>query len=226
MRQKIELAAALLVLALLIFISRSISVYVAGSQVKSKNAKVVLDAGHGGIDPGKVGVNDVEEKEINLAIAKKVKALLEEEGIEVVMTREDDEMLGGQDGKSTKVADMKARVAMINEEAPALAVSIHQNSYHQEGVKGPQVFYYTHSDEGRKAGEIMQEALNTLDTDSSHKAKANDAYYLLKRTEVPAVIAECGFLSNWEEAELLSGEEYQQEVAQAIVSGIKAYMEK
>lgn len=226
MRQKIELAAALLVLALLIFISRSISVYVAGSQVKSKNEKVVLDAGHGGIDPGKVGVNDVEEKEINLAIAKKVKALLEGEGIEVVMTREDDEMLGGQDGTSTKVADMKARVAMINEEAPALAVSIHQNSYHQEGVKGPQVFYYTHSDEGRKAGEIMQEALNTLDTDSSHKAKANDAYYLLKRTEVPAVIAECGFLSNWEEAELLSGEEYQQEVAQAIVSGIKAYMEK
>lgn len=226
MRQKIELAAAILVLVGLIIVSRNISKYVTSDQVESKNMKVVLDAGHGGADPGKIGVNDVEEKTINLAIAKKVEALLKKEKIEVVMTREEDVMLEGQNGQTTKVGDMKARVAKINEEAPALAVSIHQNSYHEEGVMGAQVFYYTHSEEGKKAAELMQEAMLILNTENNRKAKANDTYYVLKRTDVPTIIVECGFLSNWEEAELLKDEEYQEEVAEAIVSGIKAYMEK
>ena len=91
---------------------------------------------------------------------------------------------------------------------------------------GSQVFYYSHSEEGKKAAEIMQDALLILNTENNRKAKANDTYYLLKRTEVPTIIVECGFLSNWEEAELLRDEEYQEKVAEAIVSGIKAYMEK
>lgn len=225
MRQKIELAAAILVLAGLIIVSRNVSRYVTSDQVENPNRKVVLDAGHGGADPGKIGVNDVEEKTINLAIAKKVETLLKKEKIEVVMTREEDVMLAGQDGQTTKVGDMKARVAKINEEAPGLAVSIHQNSYHEEGIMGAQVFYYSHSDEGKKAAEFMQDALLILNTENNRKAKANDTYYVLKRTEVPTIIVECGFLSNWEEAELLKDEEYQEEVAEAIVSGIKAYME-
>ncbi|MDO4313052.1 MAG: N-acetylmuramoyl-L-alanine amidase [Eubacteriales bacterium] len=226
MRQKIELAAAILVLAGLIIISRNVSKYVTSDQVKNRNTTVVLDAGHGGADPGKIGVNDVEEKTINLAIAKKAEELLKKEKIDVVMTREEDIMLAGQDGQTTKVGDMKARVSKINELAPVLAVSIHQNSYHQEGIMGSQVFYYSHSEEGKKAAEIMQDALLILNTENNRKAKANDTYYLLKRTEVPTIIVECGFLSNWEEAELLRDEEYQEKVAEAIVSGIKAYMEK
>lgn len=225
MRQKIELAVAILVLAGLIIVSRNVSRNVTSDQVENQNRKVVLDAGHGGADPGKIGVNDVEEKTLNLAIARKVEVLLKKEKIEVVMTREEDIMLTGEDGQTTKVGDMKARVAKINEEAPALAVSIHQNSYHEEGIMGAQVFYYTHSDEGKKAAELMQEALLALNTENNRKAKANDTYYVLKRTEVPTIIVECGFLSNWEEAELLRDEEYQEEVAEAIVSGIKAYME-
>lgn len=226
LRQKIELAAAILVLAGLIIISRNVSKYVTSDQVKNRNMTVVLDAGHGGADPGKIGVNDVEEKTINLAIAKKAEELLKKEKIDVVMTREEDIMLAGQDGQTTKVGDMKARVSKINELAPVLAVSIHQNSYHQEGIMGSQVFYYSHSEEGKKAAEIMQDALLILNTENNRKAKANDTYYLLKRTEVPTIIVECGFLSNWEEAELLRDEEYQEKVAEAIVSGIKAYMEK
>lgn len=225
MRQKIELAVAVLVLVFLIVVSRNVSQYVTSGQVKSGNLKVVLDAGHGGTDPGKIGVNDVEEKTLNLEIAKRVEALLKKEDIEVVMTREEDVMLVGKDGKTTKVGDMKARVEKINEEAPALAVSIHQNSYHEEGVKGAQVFYYSHSEEGKKAAEFMQESLLGLNTENNRKAKANDTYYVLKRTEVPTIIVECGFLSNWEEAELLKDEEYQEEVAEAVVGGIKAYME-
>ncbi len=226
MRQKIELAAAILVLAALVFISRTISKYVDSSQVKNEKMIIVLDPGHGGSDPGKIGVNDVEEKTVNLEIAGMVQKLLKKEKIEVVMTRKEDTMLTGQDGQSTKVGDMKARVALINETKPALAVSIHQNSYHQEGVKGAQVFYYSHSEDGKKAAELMQKALLSLNPDNNRKAKANDTYYLLKRTEPPTIIVECGFLSNWEEAELLKDKEYQESIAEAIVKGIKAYIEK
>lgn len=226
MRQKIELAAAILVLAALVFISRTISKYVDSSQVKNEKMIIVLDAGHGGSDPGKIGVNDVEEKTVNLEIAGMVQKLLKKEKIEAVMTRKEDTMLTGRDGQSTKVGDMKARVALINETKPALAVSIHQNSYHQEGVKGAQVFYYSHSEDGKKAAELMQKALLSLNPDNNRKAKANDTYYLLKRTEPPTIIVECGFLSNWEEAELLKDKEYQESIAEAIVKGIKAYIEK
>lgn len=226
MRQKIELAVAVLVLIGLVILSRAVSKYAASSQVESRKTAVVLDPGHGGSDPGKIGVNDVEEKAVNLAIAEKVQELLKKEKIDVVMTRKEDTMLAGNDGQTTKAGDMKARVAVINETAPVLAVSIHQNSYHQEGVKGAQVFYYTHSEEGKKAAELMQEALLVLNTENNRKAKANDTYYLLKRTEAPTIIVECGFLSNWEEAELLKDEEYQERTAEAIVEGIKAYIEK
>jgi N-acetylmuramoyl-L-alanine amidase len=226
LRQKIELAAAILVLAALVFVSRTISKYVDSNQVKNEKVTIVLDPGHGGSDPGKIGVNDVEEKTVNLEIAKRVQKLLKKEKIDVVMTREKDTMLTGRDGQATKVGDMKARVAMINETKPALAVSIHQNSYHQEGVKGAQVFYYSHSEDGKKAAEVMQKALLSLNTDNNRKAKANDTYYLLKRTEPPTIIVECGFLSNWEEAELLKDKEYQESIAEAIVEGIKAYIEK
>ncbi len=225
MRQKIELAAAILALAGLVFASRTVSKYVNSDQVKKQKITVVLDAGHGGSDPGKIGVNDVEEKTVNLAIAEMVQELLKKEKIDVVMTRKEDTMLAGQDGSATKVGDMKERVALINKTAPSLAVSIHQNSYHQEGVKGAQVFYYSHSEEGKRAAELMQKALLGLNTENNRKAKANDTYYLLKRTEAPTIIVECGFLSNWEEAELLKSEEYQKKTAEAIVEGIKAYVE-
>ncbi len=227
MRQKIELAITVLLLAGLIFASRKVSRYATSDHVKEvAGNKVVVDAGHGGSDPGKIGINGLEEKEANLAIAQYVEELLKKEKIEVVMTREKDEMLAADDEEKTKIGDMKIRVAQINKEKPLLAVSIHQNSYPQEEIKGAQVFYYTHSDEGKKAAEIMQEALLVLDETNHRKAKANDTYYLLKRTESPTIIVECGFLSNTGEAELLKQDEYRKKVAEAIVTGIKAYMEK
>ena len=125
------------------------------------------------------------------------------------MTREKDEMLSEDRGEKTKIGDMKMRVEKINKEKPLLTVSIHQNSYPQEEIKGAQVFYYTHSGEGKKAAEIMQESLLVLDDTNHRKAKANDTYYLLKRTESPTIIVECGFLTNTEEAGLLKQEEYQ-----------------
>lgn len=177
---------------------------------------VVVDAGHGGWDPGKVGINKALEKDLNLQVAKKVKANLEKQGFAVIMTREDENELA-----DTKAEDLKKRVSIINEAKPAMAVSIHQNSYPEESIHGAQVFYYTHSKSGENAAKVMQEALLSVDPENKRQAKANDTYYMLKKTEVPVIIIECGFLSNSQEADKLVDDKYQQTVADAICEGIK-----
>lgn len=186
---------------------------------------VVIDAGHGGIDPGKVGINQALEKDINLAIARKVKRYLELSGVEVLMTREGEDGLYRAGDSNKKVQDMKNRVAFIDSSGADLAVSIHQNSYPEEYVKGAQVFYYATSLQGKLMAETMQRTLaETLDRENRREAKANDSYYLLKKTQTPIIIAECGFLSNTEEAELLLEDSYQDRVAWAIHLGILRYM--
>ena len=120
---------------------------------------------------------------------------------------------------------MKERVRIMNESKADLAVSIHQNSYHEESVYGAQVFYYSHSREGEAVAKILQESLQEIDPENHRQAKANETYYLLRRTKVPTVIVECGFLTNPEEAEKLSGEEYQEQVAEAVAKGIAKCLE-
>ena len=159
------------------------------------------------------------KRQIILLIAKEIRRLLEKEKIEVIMVREKDEELG-----KSKVEDLKYRVSLMNEKKPSLAVSIHQNSYHEENVFGAQVFYYKTSTEGKKAAAVIQEALQEVNPENTKKIKANDTYYLLKKTEVPTVIVECGFLSNYAEAEKLVSEDYQKKVAEAVTKGILQYL--
>lgn len=188
---------------------------------------VVIDAGHGGIDPGKVGVDGSLEKDINLKIAKKLAMFLAAADVDVVLTREDDAGLYDENVSNKKVQDMKNRVALIEEKKPALTVSIHQNSYHEEYVHGAQVFYYQGSEESREIAERMQQALvEQLDPDNARQAKANNSYYLLKKTSSPIVIVECGFLSNYEEAQKLSSEVYQEKTAWALHLAILNYLNK
>jgi len=186
---------------------------------------VVIDAGHGGFDPGKVGINGVEEKDINLAIARKVAMYLESGDVEVVMTREGNEGLYDADSSNKKVQDMKRRVEVMEKANPDIAVSIHQNSYPEEYVRGAQVFYHEDSTEGQKlAAYIQTQLVQYVDPENKRQIKANDSYYLLKKTQVPIVIVECGFLSNYEEAQKLAGAEYQDRVAWAIYMGIMQYL--
>ncbi len=220
MKRKTELAVLIFLIAGLAVLNKNLGEQVSSSKVTVRKNTVVLDAGHGGGDPGKVGVGDVVEKEINLQVAKKVEQLLKKEKVKVIMTRKEDAMLGGEGGTGTKAADMKERVRIINGEAPQLAVSIHQNSYQDAVVHGAQVFYYSGSAEGENAAKVMQKALLSIDQDNTRQAKANNTYYLLKRTEVPTIIVECGFLSNPEDAGNLSDDAYQDKVAQAICNGI------
>ena len=135
------------------------------------------------------------------------------------MTRTRDERLA-----ENQVEDLKARVALMNEAEPALVVSVHQTSYHEEGFTGAQVCYYTDSAESERAAGVRQGALKEIDPENTKTAKGNRTYYILKKTDVPVVIAECGFLSNYEEAERLADEEYQQELAEAITKGILQYI--
>lgn len=223
MRKGLEFILVLAVLAGLIFAGGEVSQYASAQKVEV-NKLVVLDPGHGGRDPGKVGSEDILEKDLNLAIAKKVKKILKKDGMEVIMTREKDEMLCSEDTQNKKVEDLKNRIEVINCNKPAITISIHQNSYSDETVKGTQIFYFTHSVEGKEAAEIMQEEFLSDFPNNIRELKANDTYYLLKKTEVPTLIVECGFLSNYEEAKLLSQEEYQSKMAETIAKGIETWV--
>ena len=186
---------------------------------------VVVDAGHGGDDPGKVGVNGALEKDINLTIAKRLAILLEQSDVKVILTRENDEGLNDAGASQKKVQDMKRRIAKMEEAKPDLVVSIHQNSYDGPSIRGAQVFYYTTSTEGKALADIIQNRMvQGLDPTNHRVAKANDSYYLLKKTSSPIVIVECGFLSNPEEAELLCDTVYQERVAWQVHMGILQYL--
>lgn len=195
--------------------------FVDSSNVQKAERCIVIDAGHGGDDPGKIGINGALEKDLNLEIARKVESLLRLEGIETVLTRTGSEGLYDAGAENKKVQDMKRRIEKIEEASPMLAVSIHQNSYPEEYVKGAQVFYYKDSKESENAAKVMQESLKQrLDPQNHREAKANASYFLLKKTSSPIIIIECGFLSNQEEAKKLSDPAYQEQVAWAVFMGI------
>lgn len=193
---------------------------------KNVGKTIIIDAGHGGIDGGKIGVNGEVEKEINLLIAGKLKTLLEQQRITVIMTRDSDDGLYDEGESNKKQQDMKRRCELINETKPEMVVSIHQNSYTQASVRGPQVFYYETSAEAKEIAATLQRTLNEyLEIAKPREIKANDTYYILRKTEHPTVIVECGFLSNPEEAAMLATDDYQQKVAEAICAGVLECLE-
>ncbi|MGN0431850.1 MAG: N-acetylmuramoyl-L-alanine amidase [Lachnospiraceae bacterium] len=218
--------AAVLLLAAALHISKRAGAHeTAGTAETDNRPCVVLDAGHGGDDPGKVGINGALEKDVNLEITLLVKKYLEMDDIRVVLTRETKEGLYDSSASNKKVQDMKRRIAVIEEVQPDVTVSIHQNSYPEEYVHGAQVFYYTGSSEGQKLAEKIQNRLIVgADPENTRQIKANDSYYLLKKTSTPIVIVECGFLSNAKEAEKLSDPEYQAALAWEIHLGIIQYL--
>lgn len=217
----------LLVLSILIVVKESAE-YVSvlkENGTKATRHTIVIDPGHGGNDPGKVAINSALEKDVNLAIALKLKKYLEQEDMEVVMTRQEDKGLYEETDSNKKVHDMKNRLAIMEGAKPALVVSVHQNSYPEESVSGVQVFYYRDSAEGKRAALLMQEQMiATLQPAKEREAKENSTYYILKKTTVPTIIVECGFLSNREEADRLTSEDYQERVAWAIHLGIMRYI--
>ena len=186
------------------------------------NKVVVIDAGHGGPDPGKPGKYGKDEDELNLEIAQKLRELIEESGGIVVMTREDDTL-----SDSSLSKDLKNRVVKANEVVAEVLISIHLNSFSQSKYKGAQVFYQNNSEKGKLLAELIQQELrNTLDPDNDRMAKSSNSYYILRNAKMPAVIVECGFMSNPEEEKLLNDEKYQYKIAWAIYKGLIHYFQK
>ena len=229
MKKQIELGMAILILFASAFLGRQgAKLANANHAERSHQAyKVVIDAGHGGVDGGKVSADGVLEKDINLAVAKKLQRLLEAADVEVVLTRETDAGLYEESDKNKKVADLQKRCALIKKEAPDCTVSIHQNSFSSPQVRGAQVFYYSQSEEGEQLAESIQQSLILrVGEEYQRQKKANDSYYLLKRTTSPTVIVECGFLSCPQEAVLLTDEVYQERLAWAIHIGVMEFLNK
>ena len=192
---------------------------------------IALDAGHGGVDPGKVGINGELEKDINLQIVFKLKEILEKDkelNVKVVLTRSDDTGHYKESDTNKKRVDMEKRCEIIESVSPELVISIHQNSYHSSSVRGAQVFYYEDSENGKKlANKIQNHLVKELAEENKGRVeKANDNYYLIMNVKCPAVIVECGFLSNEGEAKLLADDAYQEKIAKTIVDGMKEYLQE
>ncbi len=183
---------------------------------------IILDAGHGGWDPGKTGKHGADEQEINLAIVKKLQAYLEQGGARVYLTRADDMALG-----KNKNEDMRIRKEMINSAKADILISIHQNAFPSSSVKGAQVFYHANSKEGEQLADCLQEALRLhTDPDNTREKKPNSDYYILRTTNIPAALVECGFLSHTDEERRLNDTAYQEKVAWGIYCGILEYFSK
>ena len=203
-------------------------------RILKREPVVLLDPGHGGIDGGAESADGECEKNINLNICFKVRDILDQNGIRVVMTRESDCGLYS-DGKSSirakKTEDLRARLDMSYKLKPDAFVSVHLNSYREDrSVFGAQAFYTSEGDEGvcemsRVLAEKIQALLvSYIENGNTRTAMAKGDVLLMKEARYPTVIVECGFLSNAEEAELLQTDEYQDTVSRAIADGILGYL--
>lgn len=189
-----------------------------------KDNIIVIDPGHGGRDPGKIGVNNCLEKDINLAIAIKLKKRLIESGFSVIMTRTKDVGLYNEFDVNKKNADLRNRVNIINDSEALAVISIHQNAFTSNKEKGAQVFYLVDSEIGCDLARYIQEGMKVYyDRENKRMEKSNSSYYLLKKTNKPTILIECGFLSNIEEANKLIKSEYQESIAKAINNGVIAW---
>ncbi len=188
---------------------------------------IIIDPGHGGFDPGKVGTTGVHEKDINLKISLKLRDYLEQSGAYVVMTRTEDIDLDGDNTKEWKKGDMINRSKKVNTSDGDIMVSVHQNAFPQSNVKGGQVFFHKDSKAGKILAQHIQKAIQTHgDEENKRVAKHNGDYYVLRTTEIPAVIVECGFLTNPEEEKKLNTDYYQEKMAWSIYLGIIGYFQE
>ena len=175
---------------------------------------IVVDAGHGGFDPGTSGPSGVREDELNLAVAQYVQAELKSRGAQVIMTRNDGSAIG-----DSKSADMAARRRIIEQSGSDIVISIHMNSFEDDpGVSGPLTLFMAGSQRGKLLAQAVIDSLNAaLGTDGS--ARARDDLIILKSGSQPCVLVECGYLSNREEEARLQQPDYQKKIARAICDG-------
>ncbi len=189
---------------------------------------IVLDAGHGGEDGGAVSKSGIIEKDINLAIALNLRQMLELSGFNVVMIRDADVSVGDNTLdtiKARKTSDIHNRLKTIEENGDCVFLSIHQNHFTSSKYSGAQIFYGTENSHSQALADVTQKAISEILQPDNHRETkpAPDSIYLLSHAKVPAVIVECGFLSNSGESKKLNQPEYQRQMAFAIYQGYLNY---
>lgn len=180
---------------------------------------IIVDVGHGGKDPGTIS-NGILEKDLNLAIAKKLESELIKKGASVVLTRDGDYDLSNPLADRRKQSDFDNRIKLINSSKADMYLSIHINYLEDKQYKGGQVFYYK-TDINKKIALNIQKELNKIS--DKREVKKTPNIYMYQRLKVPGVLVECGFLSNYSERKKLVTEEYQQKIAIAITNGVINY---
>ena len=208
--------------SIFVVISSGVGRIVPASMIGPKESKItlILDAGHGGEDGGAISAGGAKESDINLAVVRKLDLLLAFCGIESMTTRSEDVSLHSEGCKTTrerKASDLNNRVAFVNFAENPILISVHQNHFTDPRYSGSQVFYNV-GDMSRQWGEQTQAILRqVLDTKNGRKAKLiSESVYLFKNISCPSILVECGFLSNGEEASLLSTDDYQRKIAVAL----------
>lgn len=184
---------------------------------------VVIDAGHGGVDAGVSGPGGVKESDINLAIAKQLKGYFSEAGFKTVLTRSTNGGLYGLPTNGFKMRDMQKRKKIIEDSGADMVISVHQNSCPLKSRRGGQTFYDQNSPNGKILAESIQRSLNEMEECVKESSALPGDYFILKCTESPSVIVECGFLTNAEDEKLLSSAAYQKKIAYAVFKGAVAY---
>lgn len=201
----------------------------AGGSVGSEKKTIIIDAGHGGMDSGCVGIHGELEKDINLAIVNNLTAMLKLSGFNVVLTRDSDVSIhdnGVTGTRNQKVSDMENRLKIVQKYGDAIFISIHQNQFTQSQYFGAQMFYNNNNENNQLFAQLMQDNFKVLQPGNDREIKlSGDELYLFKTTKIPAVLIECGFLSNENDATNLADSEYQKKVAFTIYSGIVKYLQ-
>ncbi|OAT86463.1 N-acetylmuramoyl-L-alanine amidase [Desulfotomaculum copahuensis] len=186
---------------------------------------IVVDPGHGGDDPGTVGCRGTLEKDIDLAVGKRLAALLQQAGAKVILTREQDKNLADgdiYDSRRLKVQDLSRRVALANDNKAHVLISVHMNHFSDPAEYGAQAFYQSGSEESKKLAALIQIEMNRRLIDSGRQAMAGD-FYVCRHARMPAVIVEAGFLSHPGEESKLRDPAYQEKAAQAVLTGLQNY---
>ena len=222
LRKKL-LIFATIAMAVIVSICFGLSAVSASIASPSSRFTIVLDAGHGGIDPGGVGsFTKVKESEINLQIVQKLEKLFADAGFRVVLTRKNSGGLYGLPTSGYKRRDMEKRKEIIEQAKPNVVLSVHQNNFLADRTRcGGQVFFRVDNAESHALANSIQKELNGLG--KNNYAALQGDYYILNCSTYPAVIVECGFLSNAEEEKLLQTEEYQNSIAYAIFCGVLTF---
>lgn len=203
--------------------SDTVTVLVEHSPVRNRTC-IAIDAGHGGIDGGAVSISGIPESQINLEIAERLNDLLQLLGYQTFMLRNTDTSLhtSGSTISAQKISDLKHRVQMIADSEASLLISIHQNTFSDKRYSGAQVFHRSDAESTALANQLQQNLIKTLNPSSKRKPKAAKGIYLLDHISRPALLLECGFLTNVQEDALLRSAAYQKQICGVIAATISS----